>query len=311
MNATALKRDIVLIVDDTPANLSYLSDALHEAGYKVLVAIDGPTALSQLALITPDIILLDAIMPQMDGFETCRAIKELDTGRDIPIVFMTGLIDTPTIVRAFEEGAVDYLSKPVRKEEVLARITTHITRARILLRAQRSIESCGKAGFTIDSQGKITWQTPRAREWLAQYFNRETGPKSWERLRLWLDAMASAGDPGPIDKTPQLSLSGESGRLKLRYAGTMDGERLLLLEEHRNDLYAERLVQRLGLSAREAEVLNWLAAGKTNRDIAQILGISPRTVNKHLERIYVKLGVETRAAATAIAVQTMTTAAVA
>jgi DNA-binding CsgD family transcriptional regulator len=89
------------------------------------------------------------------------------------------------------------------------------------------------------------------------------------------------------------------------------GERLLLLEEHNDDLSTRRLTQRLGLTSREAEVLNWLSAGKTNRDIAEILGISPRTVNKHLERIYVKLGVETRSAAAAVAVQTITSPAVA
>jgi DNA-binding CsgD family transcriptional regulator len=106
--------------------------------------------------------------------------------------------------------------------------------------------------------------------------------------------------------TVPIYLTRAAGRLKFHYAGTMKGgERLLLLEGHRDDLLAQRLIQRLGLTVREAEVLNWLTAGKTNRDIAEILGISPRTVNKHLERIFVKLGVETRSAAAAIAVQTM------
>jgi DNA-binding NarL/FixJ family response regulator len=305
MNATQAGRDVVLIVDDTPANLAYLSDALHDAGFKVLVAVDGASAIERLKLVTPDIILLDAVMPGMDGFETCRMIKQMPTGRDIPIIFMTGLADTPNVVRAFEQGAIDYVTKPVRQEEVLARITTHITRARMLVRAHNSIDSCGKAGFTVDTEGNITWQTPRAREWLAEYLNDDRALTSWSRLRTWLDSVAFEGKPPPADGT-HLSLTRAAGRLKFHYAGTMKGgERLLLLEEHRDDLLAQRLIQRLGLTVREAEVLNWLTAGKTNRDIAEILGISPRTVNKHLERIFVKLGVETRSAAAAIAVQTM------
>ena len=305
MNSNQVRPDIVLIVDDTPANLAYLSDALHDAGYKVLVAINGDTALERLRLVTPDIILLDAIMPGMDGFDTCRAIKQLPVGRDIPVVFMTGLVDTPHVVRAFEQGAIDYVTKPVRQEEVLARIRTHITRARMLKRAQQSIESCGKACFTVDLSGNITWQTPRAREWLSKYLNLGSMSLRWQQLRSWIDGKADTRST-PSEHASHLSLTHDVGRLNIHYVGmTEEGDRLLLLEEHRDDVTAARLTDRLGLTSREAEVLNWLSTGKTNRDIAQILGMSPRTVNKHLERIYIKLGVETRSSAASIAMQAM------
>jgi DNA-binding NarL/FixJ family response regulator len=306
MNTAQSKPDTVLIVDDTPANLAYLSDALNDAGFKVLVAIDGATALERLNLITPDIILLDAIMPGMNGFETCQAIKQRPDGRDIPVIFMTGLVDTPHVVRAFEQGAIDYVTKPVRQEEVLARIATHIARARMLKYAQQSIDSCGKAGFTVDAQGNITWQTPRAREWLKEYLNVAGYSQRWEQLRTWIDNIARIS-AGATDTTAQISLTCESGRLRVHYVGlTEGGERLLLLEEeHRHDSTAKRLALCWSLTSREAEVLNWLCSGKTNRDIAQILGISPRTVNKHLDRIYEKMGVETRSSATAIAIRTI------
>lgn len=299
MNVQQTNHDVVLIVDDTPANLAYLSDALFEAGYKVLVAIDGATALERLKLVTPDIILLDAMMPGMDGFQTCELMKK-DAAVDIPVIFMTGLVETEHVLRAFEQGAVDYVTKPVRQEEVLARIRTHVNRARMLNRANTSIESCGKASFTVDADCAVTWCTPKARSWLTEYLH-EDDHTYWNRLRAWLDKLC-IGSAGAVDAA-HFVVQREQGRLHVHYAGVLgDGERLLLLEEQRDDLMFGRLMQRFGLTLREAEVLTWLAAGKTNRDIGDILGTSPRTVNKHLERVYVKLGVETRAAATAIAI---------
>lgn len=297
------RRDVVLIVDDTPANLAYLSDALSEAGFKVLVAMDGATAIDRLQHVTPDIILLDAVMPGMDGFQTCRVLKESAAARDIPVIFMTALVESEHIVRAFNEGAIDYVTKPVRQEEVLARIRTHIGRARTLQKAQRSIDVCGKAGLTVDIGGNITWQTARAREWLAEYCGQAPHASRWERVRGWLNDIVRR----PAEPVAALTISQGSARLSIHYAGEIHGgERLLLLEEHRDDLSVQRLVERLGLTRREAEVLSWVSVGKTNRDIAEILGMSPRTVNKHLERIYVKLGVETRSAASAVALQRMT-----
>lgn len=303
-------RDVVLIVDDTPANLAYLSDALNDAGYKVLVAIDGARALETLALTTPDIILLDAVMPDMDGFDTCTAIKKIPGACDIPVVFMTALVESQHVVRAFETGAIDYVTKPVRQEEVLARLATHVQRARTLKKAQQSIEACGRAGMTIDTSGNITWQTTRVSQWLAEYCDQAAAPYQWSRLRAWFAQLAE-GDVSRADPNAQFYLTQQSGRLTIHYAGKVaHGEHLLLLHESRAEVAAQRLSSGLGLTLREAEVLNWLTGGKMDRDIAEILGMSPRTVNKHLERIYVKLGVETRAAATAVALRFMSAPAI-
>ena len=297
-------RDVVLIVDDTPANLAYLSDALDEAGYRVLVAIDGPTALERLRLVTPDVILLDAVMPGMDGFQTCRAIKDDPATRDIPVIFMTALVDSEHVVRGFGEGAIDYLTKPVRQQEVVVRIAAHVNRNRLLHKAQKSIDACGKASATLDQRGNFTWQSARARQWLQQYCD-EGGAGTKDRLRTWINSVI-CGNFAQNEAGSHLCLSRRGARLNIHYAGEVPGgERLLLLDELRVDASARRLAESCRLTGREAEVLNWLAGGKTNRDIAEILGISPRTVNKHLERVYVKLGVENRAAAVAIAVQTL------
>jgi DNA-binding response OmpR family regulator len=301
----ATERAIVLIVDDTPANLAYLSDALDEAGYMVLVALDGNSAMERLDLLTPDIILLDAVMPGMDGFDTCTAIKAHPSARDTPVIFMTALVECEHVVRAFDVGAVDYVTKPVRQEEVLARISTHIRRAHTLHKAHRSIEACGKAGLTMDGDGNITWQTPHVRDWLRDYLGEDTTSYNWCRLRAWLNGMVARTVPHR-ESSKQFNIVQGQGRLNMHYAGEISTrEYLLLIDEQRADASAKRLLETHKLTAREAEVLSWLAAGKTNRDIGEILGTSPRTVNKHLERVYVKLGVETRSAAAAMAIQAM------
>lgn len=169
------------------------------------VARSGAEALERLQYMTPDAILLDAVMPGMSGFEACRRLKANPAWAHIPVIFMTGLSDTDDIVEGFESGGVDYVVKPVRAEEVLARLATHVRNAKL--------------------------------------------------VRMAHDAVA----------------------------------------------VPEARIESAALTPRETEVLAWIAKGKTNRDIAEILGMSPRTVNKHLEHVFEKLGVETRAAAAALA----------
>jgi len=209
----------VLVVDDAPDTLRMLCDALAGEGYTVLVARDGQQALSRLDVITPDAILMDAVMPGLNGFETCQRIKAHAAWSAIPVIFMTGLSETADIVAGFDAGGVDYVVKPVRIEEVQARLATHVRNARAARQAVAALQ-----------WGQTSGQGP---DW-----------------------------PAPP----------ESARL-----------------------------DEAALTPRETEVLSWLAKGKTNRDIADILGMSHRTVNKHLEHIFEKLGVETRAAAAALA----------
>jgi two-component system sensor histidine kinase/response regulator len=119
--------DTILIVDDTPANLRALADCITTAGYALMVAEDGEEALAQTRHAVPDLILLDVMMPGLDGFETCRRLKQAHDTRDVPVIFMTALADTAEKIQGFQAGAVDYLTKPIQHEEALARVRTHLT----------------------------------------------------------------------------------------------------------------------------------------------------------------------------------------
>ncbi|MDX9718674.1 MAG: DNA-binding response regulator [Thauera sp.] len=200
------EREVILLIDDAPDTVRMIAEALDEAGYTVLVATDGATALKRLERITPDAVLLDACMPGMDGFETCRRLKQAPGMRTVPVIFMTGLAETERLVEGLSAGGIDYLVKPVVPDELVARLRAH-------LRVAREMNAAARA--------------------------REDG----------------AEPSPPLLPNP--------------------------------------------LTQREMDVLEWVACGKTNRDVAEILGMSPRTVNKHLEHIYEKLGVETRTAAVA------------
>jgi len=117
---------IVLLVDDNPTNLGVLFNSLSDLGFKILVAQDGESAIAQVNYLRPDIILLDVMMPGIDGFETCRRLKASGDTHDIPVIFMTALSETVDKVKGFEAGAVDYITKPFQPEEVLARINAHL-----------------------------------------------------------------------------------------------------------------------------------------------------------------------------------------
>mgnify|MGYP001554486077 CR=1 FL=1 len=128
--------ETILIVDDTPANLGVLVETLGAAGYQLMVAEDGEEALAQTVQTQPDLILLDVMMPGIDGFETCRRLRAQSTPRDVPVLFMTALSETADKVKAFAAGGVDYITKPIEHEEALARIRTHLT----LRRLRRELE---------------------------------------------------------------------------------------------------------------------------------------------------------------------------
>jgi len=117
----------ILIVDDDADNLNVLLDCLHRSGYRVLIAPNGEQALQQVEYIIPDLILLDVMMPGIDGFETCRRLKSREETRDIPVIFMTALSDVTDKIHGFTVGGVDYITKPIQHEEVSIRVKTHVT----------------------------------------------------------------------------------------------------------------------------------------------------------------------------------------
>ena len=127
----------ILLIEDVPANIQAVSAILREQSYLVNVATSGPQALELLERVRPDLILLDVMMPGIDGFETCRRIKASTIWREIPIIFLTAKTETADIVRGFEVGAVDYVSKPFNAHELLARVRTHLALDRLHRENQR------------------------------------------------------------------------------------------------------------------------------------------------------------------------------
>ncbi len=288
----------ILVVDDIPANLSVLLDLLTGAGFAVLVADSGERALLQVSHRRPDLILLDAMMPGLDGFGTCRRLKSDPATSDLPVLFMTALTDTAARLAGFAAGAVDYISKPFEPEEVLARLRVQLEmqqlrralEAEVRLRqsAEAQLErSLSQAVLVVEADGRLVFCARRARELLNHYLG---GPDPDAPLPpALLEGRPVSRPPGPV--CLRARRFAETGR-----DGDEEALTVLLLREEAPDP-SLMLVNALSLTGREAEVLYWVAQGKTSPEIAIILGSALKTVKKHLQRVYEKLGVETRTAA--------------
>jgi DNA-binding CsgD family transcriptional regulator len=211
---------------------------------------------------------------------------------------MTGLTETEHVLRGLAVGGVDYVQKPVVLEELLARVEVHLGNARIAQGSQTALDEAGRLVFAINAAGKILWSTPRTSALLAKHFGDARLPASV--LALLRQLIANDEDrafphiiPGGELEFSLLTRNGPDEWV-IRVAEVIEGaEERLLASRH-------------GLTDREAEVLLWISRGKANRQISEILGISPRTVNKHLEQVFEKMGIENRASAAAAAVKTLT-----
>ena len=300
-------RDIVLVVDDSPETLRLLTDAIEDAGMTVLVAREGEHALSIVEKVVPDVILMDALMPGTDGFATCRKLKQNRALAHVPIIFMTGLTDTEHIIEGLEAGGVDYISKPIVPGELLARIRVHLANARMAHSARTALDAFGKFLLAASHTGRVLWYTPQAAKLLGDAFSnfdREDYVLPQD-VQAWLHQCAAA-QRGAEPVSFNLKARNSSLGMRLIYIAQIGpDEYLLRLLQGEIDDDRTLLKQKLTVTEREAEVLLWIARGKSNRDIAEILDLSPRTVNKHLEQIYAKLGVENRASAAALAVRTI------
>ncbi len=299
-NSFAKRRDIVLVVDDSADALSLINEVLEDANMDVLVALDGRAALTIAARIKPDIILLDALMPNMDGFSTCQALKADPQLAAIPVIFMTGLTDSVDIVRGLDAGGVDYLTKPIDTSELLARMKVHLSNAKLTNSAQSALDSTGQHLLTYSASGLLLWGTPQAYALLA----RARADESWQQqkmapqLRQWFSHQPQTEQ--------QISLQQLDYPLSLKLISYQaNGDILLRLIDGQRPTDEQQLQKQLQLTSRESQVLQWVAKGKTNREIAQILQMSPRTVNKHLEQIFPKLSVDNRTAAAAIALRVL------
>jgi DNA-binding response OmpR family regulator/DNA-binding CsgD family transcriptional regulator len=304
LNSTAMRRDTVLVVDDTPDTLGFLTDTLDHAGFTVLIATDGSSALDLVEQISPDLVLMDAVMPGLNGFETCRRIKREKRFAHMPVIFMTGLSETEHVVEGLAAGGVDYVTKPIVVDELLARIRVHLANARTAHGTSIALDATGRFLLATDRAGRLLWCTPKAKQLLSELYPSQR------------DGTASLS-PTMVEHLLQLRQEGAGGqartvleagarKLEISVLAPIGPDELLFRLNEVNSSADEAVLQEsLQLTTRESEVLLWISRGKSNREIGEILSISPRTVNKHLEQVFVKLGVENRASAAARAVRAL------
>jgi DNA-binding response OmpR family regulator/DNA-binding CsgD family transcriptional regulator len=298
---TKTQSQVVLVVDDAIDSIHMLNDVLEESHFTVLVALEGAQALTITKNIRPDIILLDAIMPNMDGFETCRQLKLNPQLADVPIIFMTGLSDTEHVVMGLNAGGVDYVTKPINPDELIARMRVHLANARITQSARAALDTAGQYLLTIDLQGQLVWATPQVYQLLdgagATADSIALTHTISQQLREWISHKPETGRQLPLQQVTQ--------ELSVEMLNLIDGKEYLLrlTNPHKPADDTQSLKHQFSVTGREADVLLWIANGKTNREIGQILEMSPRTVNKHLEQIFKKLGVENRTSAAAVAIK--------
>lgn len=300
----------ILIIDDTPDNIAVLFDLLREAGLRVLVCESGEAGLEAAGISPPDLILLDIMMPGLDGFATCVALKRLPDLARVPIIFMTALSDGADKVRGLEMGAVDFITKPVFPAEVLARVRTHLElralqreledRNEILdqaiqqrLAAEHALHrALDRPVLVVDAADRITFITRPAARLLAAFA--DCLPESATTLPAPLRALRYE---------PEVTLPVPSGGIlqaRRSEPPRENGVIMIQLEEQPAPSSPQRLMQ-LGLTPRETEILFWIAHGKTSPEIGVILGLAKATVKKHVENILPKLGVETRLSAALLA----------
>jgi DNA-binding response OmpR family regulator/DNA-binding CsgD family transcriptional regulator len=302
----------VLIVDDLPANVDVVLGFLVEAGYRVLVSDGGHRALEQLARTLPDIILLDLMMPGLDGIQTCQRIKANQEWSHIPVIMMTAADELSKKLAAFQAGAVDFLTKPVQPEEVQARVQTHLQlrelqksleqknqelaeEIELRLDAEKQLEtSLEQALLVANQQGQVLFATGQARILLNTFFAQGSDKKLPHELQTWLS--------GPDSQRPKVVIHKKRGEIEVdQFALSTTGNVSLLRIEHRNGDNGPKALLALGVTAREAEVLYWITEGKTNPEISIIIDASLNTVKKHAINLFAKLGVETRTGAARLA----------
>lgn len=283
-------KSIALVVDDNPDSLGMVASALETQGMTVLVARDGRAAINLTRRVQPDVILMDAVMPDLDGFETCRLLKSGPNPTMAPIIFMTGLKERENVVKGLQAGGVDYITKPVEIDEMLARLTTHVVNSRLLKSARQAIDAFDRAVLAFDGQGNFVWGSELGMDVI------DNGSLDLQEpaLKAWL--LSCAGQP--VSTCDPFTL----GTVNFLYIGVSVAQEIIVKSTSRQGMSNEETLQEaFNLTQRESEVLYWLTLGKTNRDISTILSLSARTVNKHLEQVFQKMGVDNRTSAAVMA----------
>lgn len=293
MRSELPSRLVALVVDDDPNSLMMVADAVEAMGITVMAARDGNAAMRFAANLAPDVVLLDAIMPGPDGFEICRRLKKPPLSLEAPVIFMTGLTAPENVIEGLRAGGVDYITKPLNLDELAARLTVHLVNALQLSSARQALDVTGRAVVAV-ANGELAWASPLAHQLLDAAPGLLDGASPSADLAAWLRS---------LEETPLSQSDGFTfGPLELSYIGLSASSEVLLSVRKSTGRSATAILRaRFQLTERESEVLFWLTRGKTNADIGQILTLSGRTVNKHLEQVFQKMGVDNRTAAAVMA----------
>ena len=306
--------ETVWVVSSDALQARGLAELLEDAGYGALPLESAAAALDQAAVAPPDLMLLDAQLVDGSGFDLARRLKAMAQTSPAPIIFLADPGHPEHLVQALESGGADCVNQPVKPHELLARMAMHLAGARERRQARNALDAFGYATLTVrPHDGKLMWQTPLSRELLQRYcpnhppYASRTAPEVQSWLQECLRCLQRGDAPRPL----VLSQS-DGARLTLRLhqqtgdnesAASADSEEwagddwLIVMREVSDQAVMQAMRDIFALTLREAEVLYWVVKGKTNKDVGDILGSSPMTVKKHLERVFIKLGVETRTAA--------------
>ena len=235
--------------------------------------------------VTPDLVLMDARMPGISGFETCKRLKREKLLSDLPVIFMTGLSETEHVIEGLACGGVDYVTKPIVLDELLARIRVHLGNARLAYETRAALDASGRFLLATDRAGRVLWCTPKARQLLAGAASRRSG-HGHRTAAAHAPRRTQAPARCPVFRRPA------AGVLSPESAGP--DELLFRLAETANTDGDQAILQRaFALPRVKLKCCYGSAAAKPTATSARSSSISPRTVNKHLEQIFVKLGVKT------------------
>ncbi len=272
---------LILIVDDNVHNLQVLGNILQTEGYKIAVAERGEEALAFIKRKVPNLILLDIVMPGLDGIEVCQRLKGEEATRDVPIIFISVHKDTSEKMKAFQAGGVDYITKPFQREEVLARVSVHIQLQHIreeLKRTNQELERRirERTRKLMESNQKLEEMNIALKVLLEK--KEESKDVFIKNLVFNVRQMIEPC----LDKLKQTPLTPFQQRL------------ISSLENRLEEIispYQRTLAEKFGLTPSELQVLQLIREGKMTKEIAEALGLSKRTIDTHRHNIRRKLGI--------------------
>lgn len=275
------KKDLILIVDDNVHNLQVLGSILAKEGYGVAVAENGHQVLDFVKKKIPQLILMDIVMPGLDGIEVCKILKKEEKTKDIPIIFLSVHKDTHEKVAAFNAGGVDYITKPFQREEVLARVKVHLE----LVKTKQELKKANE-----ELEVKVFERTKELRE----------SNKKLEEINIALKVLLEKKEEQSKEYKESFVYNVknllEPYIEKLKETDLTVEQKVLinLIEKKLTEIvspYEKDLSEKYGLTPTEIQVIDLIKSGKQTKEIAEIMGLSKRTVDTHRHNIRKKLGI--------------------